>query len=81
MFTHCLQSPNKLQINAISFEQLTEILDTKDDMPLDDKKYLQKHFEQNLLSEQEIITSFVIECLIVKNYLTIGKNPILNIYL
>lgn len=54
LFTHCLQFPNKLQINAISYEQLTKILDTKDDMPLDDKKYLQEHFEQNLLSEQEI---------------------------
>ena len=53
-FQFAQQTPNKLQINAISYEQLTKILDTKDDMPLDDKKYLQEHFEQNLLSEQEI---------------------------
>ena len=54
LFTHCLQNSDKIQINAISSEQLLATLDQKNDMPPDDKKYLQEHFEQNLLSEQKI---------------------------
>ena len=50
-------------------------------MPLDDKKYLQEHFEQNLLSGQEINNFICDRMPNYKNYLTIGKNPILNIYL
>ena len=71
-------TPLRSSLNAL-FTRIA--IDTKDDMPLDDKKYLQEHFEQNLLSGQEINNFICDRMPNYKNYLTIGKNPILNIYL
>lgn len=54
LFTTCLQHPTKVQINAISSEKLNNILDSKNNISPDDKKYIQKHFSNNLMSTAEI---------------------------
>lgn len=54
LFTTCLQNPTKLQINAINANQLNEKLDSMKDISPNDKKYIQEHFLNNLMSTTEI---------------------------
>lgn len=54
LFSPCLHNPTKVQINSISLDELNKILNSRNDIPDDDKIFLQEHFTQNLLTEDEI---------------------------
>ena len=54
LFTTCLQHPTKIQINAMSVEQLNDTLDSRNNILPNDKKYIQEPFSNNLMSSTEI---------------------------
>lgn len=54
LFIQCIQDPSKIQINSISREALDEQLSSINNMPDEDKRFIQEHFSNNLMSQNAI---------------------------
>ena len=52
LFIQCI--PSKIQINSISREALDEQLSSINNMPDEDKRFIQEHFSNNLMSQNAI---------------------------
>ena len=54
LFIQCIQDPSKIQINSISREALDEQLSSINNLPDEDKRFIQEHFSNNLMSQNTI---------------------------
>lgn len=54
LFTKCLQNPDKLQINALSLDDLNTELNIINGLSSTDKTFFQEHFSKNIMSANEI---------------------------
>lgn len=54
LFIQCIQDQSKIQINSINREALDEQLSSINNMPDEDKRFIQEHFSNNLMSQNAI---------------------------